>query len=46
MPLIYRTVCTQKIEIPLALNIPYVGPNSALQNHRKGMVVVGAVAVF
>ena len=46
MALIYRTVCTQKVEIPLAFDVPNVGPNSALKNHRQRMVVVGTVAVF
>src|SRR5690554_5007952 len=46
MTLVYRGISRQKIEILLSFDVVEVHPFPSFENHRQGVVIVRAVAVF
>jgi len=46
MTLVDGRIATQKIIIPLVVNIPHVYAFSAVQNNRKRMIIMGTVMFF
>ena len=46
MALIDGRICTEKVKILLAFNVPHVNTLSTVQNHWKGVVIVRAMRIL